>query len=192
MASSRTVYPSRGAQRVSFGLGHHFVSPKKLRDKNKTQKSVEVPGMIAKRRRLLAQMEQLMNPKPKDTTNEVHAVEAEVISNMDDVTEIPDLGNPGDSPSTLLSEDSRDKRRITPDKSMDTLYASWKALIPTLIDLHLKYSARTLAMVLETLPKVISACSTVSCAQKRTQIVCLFFDSQFSHLLACPMCIHCV
>ncbi|OJA20981.1 hypothetical protein AZE42_13843, partial [Rhizopogon vesiculosus] len=70
--SSCTFIPLHGAQHVSSGLGHHFVSPKKPRDKNKTQKIVELPGVTAKRRRLLTQMEQLMNPESKKTTNGAH------------------------------------------------------------------------------------------------------------------------
>jgi hypothetical protein len=194
MASSRTVALPRGSQRISSGLGHHFVSPKKPRDKKKTQKSVKLPGVVAKRRRLLVQMEQLMNPEPQCAVADVHPVDTtNAISNMDDtdaMAEISDLdSDPVESPSiTPLLEDLHDRRRTVPDKSTDMLYTSWKALIPSLVDPHLKYSARTLATALGTVPNVISACTTLSCPQKRTLIVCLFFDSKFSYLLAYPTC----
>lgn len=193
MASSTSVAPSRGAQQVSSGLGHHFVSPKKPRDKNKTQKGVELPGVRAKRRRLLARMEELMNPESKEVGNDVHAAEPpEVVSTIDEtdiIAEIPDpdfdIDTPVESPSGVLLDELRDKRRTVPDKSTDMLYTSWKALIPTLIEPHLKYSARTLATALVTTPNIISACATLSCPQKRTSIVCLFFDRKCSCLLAC-------
>jgi hypothetical protein len=168
MTHSSTLIPSRGAQNVSSGLGHHFVSPKKPRDKNKTQKIIELPGVAAKRRRLLTQMEQLMNPESKKNTNSVHIEEVtEIISNSDDFDvnmaeiPVPDLDIPAESPSTTPLEESR-KRRVVPDKSMEMLYDSWKALIPSLIDPYLKYSARTLATALTISPNTISACATVA------------------------------
>ncbi|KAG1903010.1 uncharacterized protein F5891DRAFT_915420, partial [Suillus fuscotomentosus] len=66
-----------------------------------------------------------------------------------------------------------------PDKATDLSYSSWKTLIPFLVEPHLKYLAQTLATALEITPKVISACATLSCPQKRTSIACLFFDSRF-------------
>lgn len=176
---------------MSSGLGHHFVSPKKPRDKNKTQKIIELPGVAAKRRRLLTQMEQLMNPESKKNTNSVHIEEVtEIISNSDDFDvnmaeiPVPDLDIPAESPSTTPLEESR-KRRVVPDKSMEMLYDSWKALIPSLIDPYLKYSARTLATALTISPNTISACATPSCDFKQTSIVCLFFDSKCCCLLVC-------
>jgi hypothetical protein len=190
MTPSSTVAPSRGAQRVSSGLGHHFVSPKKPRDKNKTQKSVELPGVAAKRRRLLAQMEQLINPEPEQTANDIHIQHAVTISDIhetDIMTDIPnpDFDIPSESPSTKRLDESRDTRRTLPDRSTDILYTRWKALIPTLIEPHLKYSTRMLATALQTVPPVISACAAPLCPQKQTPIVCLFFDSKSSCLLAC-------
>ncbi|OJA20346.1 hypothetical protein AZE42_12698 [Rhizopogon vesiculosus] len=88
-----------------------------------------------------------MNPESKKTTNGAHVEEAtEIISNSDDFDAtmveipIPDLDIPAESPSTIPLEESH-KRRVVPDKSMDILYHSWKALIPSLIDPYLKYSA---------------------------------------------------
>ncbi|KAG2136082.1 uncharacterized protein EDB93DRAFT_1242431 [Suillus bovinus] len=73
------------------------------------------------------------------------------------------------------------KHRILPDKATDLLYSSWKTLIPFLIEPHLKYLARTLVTALEITPRVISACATLLCPQKRTPITCLFFDILLHH-----------
>ncbi|KAG1765632.1 hypothetical protein EDD22DRAFT_745069, partial [Suillus occidentalis] len=62
-----------------------------------------------------------------------------------------------------------------PDRSTDTLYAKWRKLIPTLVDLQLKYYAQTLGQALEKTHDVISACGTHSCIRKTTNILCLFF-----------------
>ncbi|KAG2096306.1 uncharacterized protein F5147DRAFT_778354 [Suillus discolor] len=158
MVSTSALAPTCGAQCVSSGLGHHFVSPKKPRDKKKTQKHVELPGVQAKHRQLLARMQQLMNPKPKQS--KVHAVDAvETVSDTsqtDTLAEIPDpdFEIPSEPPSDILVEKSPVKRRILPDKATDSSYSSWKTLIPFLVEPHLKYSARTLATALEITPKV--------------------------------------
>ncbi|KAG2139317.1 hypothetical protein DEU56DRAFT_735682 [Suillus clintonianus] len=80
-------------------------------------------------------------------------------------------------------ESSPHKRRILPDKSTDTLYTNWHRLIPTLVDPQLQYYARTLGQALERTQDVISACGTLSCAQKRTNLLCLFFDSNLPQVL---------
>ncbi|KAG2053166.1 hypothetical protein BDR06DRAFT_972420 [Suillus hirtellus] len=180
MVSTSAFAPTCGAQWVSSGLGHHFVSLKKPRDKKKTQKHVELPGTQAKHCQLLACMQQLINPEPKQS--KVHAVDAvETVSDTsqtDTFAEIPDpdFEIPSEPPSDILVEKSPVKRRILPDKATDSSYSSWKTLIPFLVKPHLKYSAQTLVTALEITPKVISACATLSCPQKRTSIACLFFD----------------
>ncbi|KAG2368661.1 hypothetical protein BDR07DRAFT_1224943, partial [Suillus spraguei] len=63
-----------------------------------------------------------------------------------------------------------------PGKMAYNLYASWKTLIPTLVDAHLKYSARTHGRPLQELCPVISACANSGCVQRRFSMVCLFFD----------------
>ncbi|KAG1770194.1 hypothetical protein EDD22DRAFT_977211 [Suillus occidentalis] len=80
-------------------------------------------------------------------------------------------------------ETSPRKRRILPDKSTDALYANWQKLIPTLIDPQLSYHARTLGQALEKTHDVISACGTDTCAHKRTNLLCLFFDSNLPQVL---------
>ncbi|KAG2336107.1 hypothetical protein BDR05DRAFT_978861 [Suillus weaverae] len=126
-----------------------------------------------------------MNPKPQQS--EVPAVDAvETVSDTsqtDAFAEIPDpdFEIPSEPPSNILGEKSPVKRRILPDKATDLSYSSWKMLIPFLIEPHLKYSARTLATALEITPRVISACATLSCPQKRTSITCLFFDILLHH-----------
>ncbi|KAG1845948.1 hypothetical protein C8R48DRAFT_779693 [Suillus tomentosus] len=62
---------TRAAQLTSSGLGIHFSSPRKLRDKRKTQVMVEVPGQKVKQRQLLAKMASLMAgpTQPQDTSS---------------------------------------------------------------------------------------------------------------------------
>ncbi|KAG2106671.1 hypothetical protein BD769DRAFT_1316587, partial [Suillus cothurnatus] len=70
---------------------------------------------------------------------------------------------------------STPSRRTQPDLTSTRLYDSWKALIPTLVDIQLDYTARTLGAPLKRTPKVLSLCSSHTCAQKRTSLTCLFF-----------------
>ncbi|KAG2111091.1 hypothetical protein DEU56DRAFT_936200, partial [Suillus clintonianus] len=72
-------------------------------------------------------------------------------------------------------------RRILPDKMANNLYSAWKVLIPTLVDAHLKYSARTHGHPLTETHPVISACASHACSQRRFSIVCLFFDLLIHH-----------
>ncbi|KAG2156682.1 uncharacterized protein EDB93DRAFT_1238950 [Suillus bovinus] len=78
----------------------------------------------------------------------------------------------GPCPTDLAPKDLG--HRILPDKMANNLYTSWKALIPTLVDPHLKYSARTHGHPLAEICPVISACASSSCVQQRFSIVCLF------------------
>ncbi|KAG2125734.1 hypothetical protein DEU56DRAFT_873029 [Suillus clintonianus] len=74
-------------------------------------------------------------------------------------------------------------RRVLPDNPTNILYANWQKLIPTLVDPQLKYYARTIGQGLEKTNQVISACATLSCTRKKTNLLCLFFDSNIPQVL---------
>jgi hypothetical protein len=175
---------TRNSQIVSSGLGRHFVSPQKVRDKKKTQTLIELPGAQAKRRRLLAVMEDLMNPEHQASKSPAPPA-ARVID------EPPDPGDDCvmDDVKEFVSEEGTDftggqaksKRRI-PDNSINTLYSSWSSLIPTLVEPQVKYYARTRGQPLERTHEVISACATLKCESKRTTLICLYFDRKRSNI----------
>ncbi|KAG2092122.1 uncharacterized protein F5147DRAFT_657744 [Suillus discolor] len=73
-------------------------------------------------------------------------------------------------------EQPSSRHRISPGKSTDTLYCSWSALIPTLVEPQVQYTAWTQGQPLERVKEVISACATLKCAGKWTTLTCLFFD----------------
>jgi hypothetical protein len=179
---------TRKAQIVCSGLGQHFVSPRKARDKRKTQTLVALPGAELKRRHLLVQMQCLMDPTssqtvcPPCTTLGSPSGEAD---NMNIPNDFDFTGVKDQTSEEVFSERRTDieasprKWCILPNKSTDTLYANWQKLIPTLIDPQLSYYARTLGQALEKTHNVISACGTHTCAHKRTNMLCLFFDSKY-------------
>ncbi|KAG1719944.1 hypothetical protein EDD22DRAFT_1027885, partial [Suillus occidentalis] len=201
------VRPTRGAQLTSMGLGHHFVSPKKSRDPKKTQTLVHIPGVNSQHQRLLDEMAALMKPQHSTTgipSSKVTQGETQAPMDIDynaghddnDLSYVyddddhfanaapqPDEGAlcPTDVPKVDLG-----RHRILPDKMAINLYNAWKVLIPTLVDPHLKYSARTHGHALPEVHPVISACAGRRCSQRQFSIVCLFFDRFLSvKVLAC-------
>ncbi|KAG1774666.1 hypothetical protein EV702DRAFT_1200022 [Suillus placidus] len=146
------IRPTRGAQPISTGLGAHFISPKKARDPKKMRTIVHIPGVDSKHKRLLAEMATLMNPQVL-TTEALSAssgsvpTQPEAPTNFDDIASYPyDEDNSmvndyqpdeeGPCPTDVAQQDLG--RRILPNKMAYNLYTSWKTLIPTLVDPHLK------------------------------------------------------
>ncbi|KAG1859743.1 hypothetical protein F4604DRAFT_1930462 [Suillus subluteus] len=164
------------AQLVSSGLGQHFF-----------------PGAELRRRRLLNQMQQLMNPTSSPIEQPPAVLgsssgEAEVVNLPDDLDFMDVAGDDAEVPKEISSDmrTNSQKRRILPDKSADSLYGNWRKLIPTLVDPQLKYYTRTLGQALEKTHDVISACGTHSCVRKTTNMLCLFFDRFVSiNVLSC-------
>jgi hypothetical protein len=191
------VRPTRGAQLTSMGLGHHFVSPKKSQDPKKTQTLVHIPGVNSQHQHLLDEMAALMKPQHSTTgipSSKVTQGETQAPMDIDynaghddnDLSYVyddddhfanaapqPDEGAlcPTDVPKVDLG-----RHCILPDKMAINLYNTWKVLIPTLVDPHLKYSARTHGHALPEVHPVISACAGRRCSQRQFSIVCLFFD----------------
>ncbi|KAG1740564.1 hypothetical protein EDD22DRAFT_982220 [Suillus occidentalis] len=73
--------------------------------------------------------------------------------------------------------------RLLPDKMSYNLHSAWKALVPTLVDAFLKYSARTHGHPLPEARPVISACAKRGYVQRQILIICLFFDLLVHHSL---------
>ncbi|KAG1904169.1 uncharacterized protein F5891DRAFT_1184351 [Suillus fuscotomentosus] len=196
-----TPRPTRKAQIVTSGLGHHFVSPRKARDKRKTQTLVELPGAEAKRRRLLAEMKELM--KPRDDLEEQNLQVSSPHPSHNDTAKHPQHVENDDATALHFKDvetfdepsvdipaiDTPVKRRIAADRSASLLYGNWSDLIPTLISPLLLYLGQTQGKALEKTHSVISACAgTLSCTPKRTTLMCLFFDRYASiDVLSC-MC----
>ncbi|KAG1728250.1 uncharacterized protein EDB91DRAFT_1314088 [Suillus paluster] len=135
---------TRKAQIVSSGLGQHFMSPRKARDKRKTQVLVKLPGAELKHRCLLSQMQRLMDPTSSKPGRSLGTTLEGPSGAEVETAHAVSSDRPADS------ETSPSKQRTLPDKSTGTLYANWKKLIPTLVDPQLKYYARTLGQALET------------------------------------------
>ncbi|KAG1745424.1 uncharacterized protein EDB91DRAFT_1024513, partial [Suillus paluster] len=65
---------------------------------------------------------------------------------------------------------------LLPDIAAARLYDNWKALVPTLVDVHLDYMSRTMGKPLDSAPSIMYACCSQKCALRWTPMICLFFD----------------
>ncbi|KIM56688.1 hypothetical protein SCLCIDRAFT_29357 [Scleroderma citrinum Foug A] len=80
-------------------------------------------------------------------------------------------------------------RTICPTPRSIAACAGWKALIPTIIDPFLKYTAATLRQPLVALGSRLSSCTSSCQEQKLTAVLCLFFDRVVSiDVLSCLCC----
>ncbi|KAG1886903.1 uncharacterized protein F5891DRAFT_1200407 [Suillus fuscotomentosus] len=183
---------TRGTQPTSMGLGHHFVSPKKARDPKKTQTLVHIPGVNSKHQRLLDQMAALMQPQVS-TTETPTSTESQAPMDIEHTTGNDYIAEEVAQPAQVVSCPTNvpkvdlGRRHLLPNKMANNLYNTWKVLIPTLVEPHLKYSTRTHGYALPEVHPVISACAShTSCTHRQFSIVCLFFDRFLSvDVLAC-------
>ncbi|KAG1810871.1 uncharacterized protein BJ212DRAFT_1302199 [Suillus subaureus] len=137
---------------MSSGLGTHFSSPWKPRDKWKTQVLVEVLGQKAKQHQLLAKMASLLassaTQKPEETPPVLPETEMDTVVLKDNANNAwEDVPEPQDNCSPQSPSQSTPSRCTQPDLTSTRLYDSWKALIPTLVEIQLDYTAWTLDFI---------------------------------------------
>ena len=195
---------TRHAQVISRGLGKHFESPKRPRDKRQTQHMVEIPGQTLKCRHLLERLEELQRKSITDAIQE----NDDIVSNdaievdINHFTADLDPGNKDYVPSDVepeIVEDAHEQtnqgthnlshgtkpqttmlwRHVLPDAPTEHLYANWKVLILTLVLPYLHYMSRTLGKPLPPNPQSISLCKTGNCPRKSTKLLALLFDHKF-------------
>ncbi|KAG9309814.1 hypothetical protein JVU11DRAFT_10191 [Chiua virens] len=162
---------SRGAQVVMNGLGQHFESPRRPRDKGKTQVFVPVSLLNIKHRRLVARLCVLKSKLSKTLQDQEGTLHGEILDadiKIDNDGAYFDPMDPDYIPSdkedslasshhmpmeedfSIVSENpdekktsNHGKRPILPDPPAQRLYVSWKALIPTLVVSYQHYTSRT-------------------------------------------------
>lgn len=203
----RTRPGTRNAQITTNGLGQHFESPKRPRDPKHTRTIVSVPIVEIRRRRLLARLNELQSCASKSAqsqedipqdgiigedvkvNNDIHYFDPTDADYVPSETE--DLSSALQPPEDDEVSDAHNKnfktveRRILPDPPAQRLCASWKALIPTLIEPYQHYASSTLGKPLPTPPTSLSLCkdSKASCLRKSSKVLCLFFDRKYFHII---------
>jgi hypothetical protein len=187
MASSRNQQP------LSTGLGTHFTSPVKPRDKKKTRSIVEVPGHAEKKQRLEEKLERLRysvaKPHPAGVVN---SVDDEAFRD-DPFLDIPpdqvdhsERGSP--EPAMASAEEKTRTKRLVPDSAALHLVDSWRQLLPTLLDPLLQHTSRTVGVPLPAIESFESDCTRpISCSKTRktSAVICLFFDRMFAFFFVC-------
>ncbi|KAG1837541.1 hypothetical protein F4604DRAFT_1692187 [Suillus subluteus] len=163
---------TRAAQLTTSGFGTQFVSPRKPRDKRKTQTLVELPGQKTKQLKLQAKLAALLAGKSSSeqmTTNELDTLPLTAISSNENT--------PADTCEDLFLFENDAPPLIEPEDSIPQLNTSeFSTPIPTLVDVQLSYTQRTIGRVLERPVMVLSACHSQKCAQRHTTMIGLFFD----------------
>ena len=181
-----TLRPSRAraSQPITTkGMGVHFSSPRKKRNKKKTSTIVTIPGHALKRQKLHDEIEALLLAPSsiEPSVSENHSFQA--------ASPIPEPTEPQENlpmeledTSTFESEvhcDSAAAERVRTPCTTSSLCASWKAIIPTIIEPFINYTAATVGKPLSVLSPSISSCVAHCQEQKSTAVLCLCFDRKY-------------
>ncbi|KIO09804.1 hypothetical protein M404DRAFT_130054 [Pisolithus tinctorius Marx 270] len=151
-------------------MGQHFSSPKKRRDKRKTQTNVVIPGQDTKRQRLLQHLSDLLNPKssppPVSSTTSPSPLEDTAIDDAHAVQHFDHVDEPS------FDEDPDYSARHV---ASGRLYDSWTAVIPTIIESYLQYLTETTGKLLAGCVTPLFSCHG-GCEPRRSSLLCLYFD----------------
>jgi hypothetical protein len=181
MARSHRLLQTRNRQSTTGGLGIHFASPIKPRDKKKTSTIVHIPGHQHKRQALLDEIQALLRQSaPSPTPNDLKDPDAcMLLDPIDDETaNVPEaIEHDQDIPPE--SEDTV-KRRILPNDEAYTLYDRWTSLLPSLIDSLLSYDQASVGNVFQPVLDIVYSCSVSTCPRKAAHITTLYFDRTYS------------
>lgn len=191
--SSMAPRPDTCHAQVTFGgLGKHFESPQRPRDKHKTQQHVEIAGHSAKCHRLAAHLEQLHSEVPcsppsietfADQLDDEFAYENHFDSNDQEFILSNSESHQVVGDTQLLEATSGAqslvRKCVLPDIFAEHLCSSWKTIIPTLIQPYLQYVAQTLGKPLPLFSLAIALCGQSQCTRKPVNILCLLFNRKF-------------
>ena len=168
---------SRDKQRTSAGVGKHFTSPKKQRDKKKTTTFVHLPTKELRRRQLLARFDALQQGTLAEKLEA--DLPADPMDSQAIDVDVPDQDHQIDREfAEPASNEPTSTRRILPDTEAARLYKSWKKLLTSLLDPFLTYTEHSIGRVIQPADDLISQCTMDTCILKSTQIQCLYFDRE--------------
>ena len=181
---------TRAKQRIVSGLGQHYSSPIKKRDKKKTTQRVEVPGQGYRMRKALGKIAQLMSEsKPEPPLSE--STPGECTSETDDIPNFhstalddqvmdndPTFQPENEPQPSSHSSSQRSQRRQLPDTEATNLYAAWLDLLPSLVAPLLAYTTVSKGQPISAIGDLRSSCEREWCVTKTTSIQCLYFDRE--------------
>ena len=156
--------------------------------------ALPVPGNSSKQQKLLNELNNLLSPQPSDpklspstidrTASPIHELEQPLEAlpmQMDEASFTID------AEEESCSVPTEHFHTVCPTARLISMCASWKALIPTLIDPFLKYMAAMLGQPLSTLGPQLSSCISDCEERNSTAILCLFFDHKECNLQPFPI-----
>ena len=155
---------------TSFGMGHHFSSPQKRRQKKKTQTNIIILGQLAKRQRLLEHLNKLLNHESSSSLPSAMSTPPPEDIDIDILIDVPAIQLPTDEPSFKQVPDPS-----VPNVAVGWLYDSWTAVIPTVVELYLQYMSETIGKPLVGHDTLLADCHGC-CEPKRSSLLCLYFD----------------
>ena len=163
------------------GMGLHFSSPHKARNKKKMSTAVNIPGRSFKCQKLLNELQDLLTPPPLEPRlSENHSFQA--------ASHIPEPMEPQESLPMEFEDtftfvtvtcDSATVEHIHTSRSTSSICASWKAILPTIIEPFINYTVATLGKPLSVLTSSLSSCVVHCQEQKSTTVLCLCFDHKY-------------
>ncbi|KIJ09255.1 hypothetical protein PAXINDRAFT_17653 [Paxillus involutus ATCC 200175] len=164
-AGTRAALPS-----TKTGLGQHFSSPHKVKDKQKTQTYVSIPGREHKHQRLLDHMEDLLNHKE----NFVKSTPLDDNQGLDHSPSVPHEAegsefhveyNVPDDNNNIISAPAP----ASTGSSQPRPFNNWKTVIPTLVQPFLQYLTQTLGKPVN-IPSSSISCCAQACELKQTML----------------------
>jgi hypothetical protein len=166
----------RADQTFSAGLGSHFTSPLKKRDKKKSNIFVRAPLQDMKRKHLLAKLALLKDPPSTacDASQSFPMAPSDE-GMVDGVLEVEDPPQNDHEMVEMANEAHQTRRRIIPDEAGIRLYNKWMELLPHLIDPFLTYIKSSTGSPVVPVNGLHSECAKM-CAKTSTHILCLYFD----------------
>lgn len=179
--SLRRKRPTRAQQPATSGLGLCFASPHKRFDKHKSKTLVVPIGQDAKRRRLEAELEALLNDtETEDATGDEVSFQSPAFVDNDAPLSPPAPPNTlPDNPNVIPDETSK-SRRISPDQASRNLYNKWQEVLQKLVEPFLDFISKSCGKVVQPAEILETTCCEPACARKTGTILCLF-QSRKSH-----------
>ncbi len=168
--------PRRPPERSQQPVGAQFSTPQKRRPPRKDSVIVNRPGVALRQQRLTQELHALMETEPACEPSSSQFAPTSV----DDDVEMPDAEGTYDngtddldSPAVenVISQGDSRPRRLLPDTATEKLYATWLALVPTLIPAYLNYLQASQARIGQ-LPALRQwTCSSKACPRKEYTIL---------------------
>src|SRR5262245_32124377 len=159
----------RSAQVFSDGLGTHFSSPLKKRDKKKSNTFVRAPLQDMKRKHILAKLALLQAPPTPPVLSHSQSPQTAPYDDFNDDeslhVDIPPLGD--EEIVNLNGIDPRRPKRIVPDDASIKLYRRWMEVLPQLLDPFLAYINSSIGLPIVAARDLCSDCIE-SCARVPT------------------------